>query len=564
MIRTHAQTKDTIRVIPLGGVEEIGKNMTAIEYKGDIIAIDAGVQFPDEDFPGINYIIPNTKYLEARRNRVKALFITHGHLDHVGAIPYILDRIGNPTIYTNRLTRAMIEKRMEEFPHLPKARIQEVHAGENISFGAIRASFFDTTHTIADALGIIVHTELGDIVYPGDFKIEHDGSGTPTDTEREKLEMIGKGNNLLLMLESTNVERPGFSLPEKTVHKNLEELFKQAPGRIITATFASLLERVIEIIQIAERLGRRVVIDGRSMKVNLEIANQLGLVKLKKDVMIPIADIGNYPPEKIVAIVTGAQGEENAALMRIAEKRHKHIKVHKKDTVFLSSSIIPGNEKSVDKLKDELARQGARIIHYGVADIHSSGHAYRGELELMHRYIKAKFFVPIHGTYFKLHTNGEVAEDCGIPEQHIVIPSHNGAIIEVTRTGIRELKESAPHELVVVDGSGVGDVQEVVIRDRQALAQEGIFVIIVVIDSKTGAVKVSPDIISRGFIYLRESQELLKRTRYLIRKTAEDATAKMHPLNVTYLRELLRKQVSKYLFQKTKRNPMVLPVIIEA
>lgn len=559
-----AEPGNNLRIIPLGGVEEIGKNMTAIEYKGDIVVIDAGFQFPGEEHPGISYIIPNTKYLESRKDKIRALIVSHGHMDHVGGIPYIIERIGNPPIYATRLSKAMILKRNEEFPQLPPANIIEITSKDVIQLGKhFKARFFDSTHTIPDAVGIVLETELGNIVYPGDFKINHDGKGNPSEAELVLFEKMGKENNLILMLESTNVERPGFSFTEAEVHKNLERLFSETKGRIVIATFASLLERIIEIVHIAEKLGRKVAIDGRSIKVNLEIAKELGIAKFKKGTFVPIEEFESFPPDKILAMVTGAQGEENAVMMRTAEKRHKHIKIHKGDTVYLSASAIPGNERSIDKLKDDLTRQGAKVIHYGIEAIHSSGHAYREELRLLHKVMKAKFFIPVHGNYYKLAMNAELAKETGMPENHIAIPQKNGAIIETDGQKIMELKESAPSTLVVVDGSGASDVKEVVLRDRQALAEDGIFVAVATVDMKTGKVRNSPDIISRGFIYLRESQELLKQSRYVIRKSIEDMTGKMNPINMAYVRESLRERVAKFLFQKTKRKPMVLPVIIE-
>lgn len=550
-----------VRIIPLGGVEGIGKNMTIVEYGNDIVIIDAGLEFSTEETPGIDFIIPNTKYLETRKSKIRGLIISHGHLDHVGAIPYIMERLGLPTIYTTRLTKAMIKKRQEEFPHSPAINIEEIKSDSVIKLGQLKARFFDITHTIPDAIGTIIETPLGNVIYPGDFKIELDAKGKPTHID--EYTKIGKEKNLALLMESTNAEAPGFSVPEGTVHKNLEKIISEAKGRVITGTFSSLLERIIEIIKIAERLDRKVVIDGYSMKSNVEIAKELGLFKPKPNTIITADKIGDYPPSKIIAICTGAQGEENAALMRIANRRHKYIKIQKDDTLILSSSVIPGNERNIQNLKDNMARQGAKIIHYRVADVHASGHAYQEELKMMAKMLRPKFLVPIHGYYFMLKTNADLAESIGIPRENIAIPISNGCIIEATKDKIHTLKETAPANLVMVDGLGVGDVQEVVMRDRQALAQDGIFVIIAAVDSQTGKVRNSPDIISRGFVYLRESQELLKHVRYLIRKTVEDATGKMHPINMDYVKNLLRENVGKFLFQKTKRRPMVLTVLIE-
>lgn len=555
------ENKNKIKIIPLGGVEEIGRNMTVIEYKDDIVVIDAGLQFPEEGTPGIDYILPNTKYLESRKDKIRGLLLTHGHLDHVGGIPYLMKLIGNPTIYTTKLTKAMALKRQEEFPHMPKIRIEEKKAGDEMKLGKnFIIKFFDVTHTIPDAIGIAVKTDMGNIIYPGDAKIEHDSKGNPTKID-EYLK-LGKEKNLLLLLESTNAEKQGYSLTENTVRKNLESLFKSVGKRIIVGTFSSQIERIIAIVKIAEKLNKKVAVDGFSMKTNLEIAKKLNLFKPKKGTLISIKEIDNYPEEKIVIVCTGAQGEEDASLMRIASHRHKHIQLHDGDTVVLSSSIIPGNEKSIQTLKDNLAKQGAAIIHYAVADIHASGHAYAEELKLITKMINPQFFMPIHGHYFMLKTNAVLAESVGIPKKNIAVVSKNGSVIEVDKQGIRILKESVPSSYVMVDGLGVGDVREVVLRDRQMLAQDGIFVVIVAVDTKTGKVKGSPDIISRGFVYLKESQELLKRTRYIIRKIVEES-AQMHPINVTYMKDQLRDRIGKFLFQKTKRRPMVLPVVIE-
>ncbi|MEW5907978.1 MAG: ribonuclease J, partial [Patescibacteria group bacterium] len=350
-------SNEKIRIIPLGGAEEIGRNMTVVEYGDDIIVIDAGLQFPEEETPGIDYIVPNTKYLESRKNKIRCLIISHGHLDHVGAIPYIIDRLGNPIIYTTKLTKAMILKRQEEFPHSLKLNIEEMKSSQNVKIGKnLKLRFFDITHTIPDAIGTIIESPLGNIIYPGDFKIERDKSGKLVNVEQ--FVRLGKEKNLVLLMESTNAEQPGFSISENTVRDTLEKIFKEAGGRIIISTFASQIERIIEIIKIAENLGKKVAIDGFSLKANIEIAKELGFFKPKKNIMITIDTINHYSPEKIIVICTGAQGEEKAALMRIANRKHKYVKIQKGDTAILSSSIIPGNEKSIQNLKDNLSRQG--------------------------------------------------------------------------------------------------------------------------------------------------------------------------------------------------------------
>ncbi|MBU1091331.1 ribonuclease J, partial [Patescibacteria group bacterium] len=548
-------TQTKIRIIPLGGVEEIGRNMTAIEYKNSIVVFDIGLQFPDGETPGIDYILPNTKYLEARKHKIKCVVLSHGHLDHIGGVPYLMERLGNPIIYTTKLTKAMVLKRQEEFPHTSNLHIQEIKAGDKIKLDKDFAlKFFDITHTIPDAIGTVLETPLGNIVYPGDAKIKHDDKGNPAGLE--EYAKLGREKVLALLLESTNSEKPGFSISEDTVKKNLEKLFSEAKGRIIVGTFASQIERIVEIVKIAEKLNRKVAIDGFSMKSNLEIANKLGFFRPKKGTIISAKSISEYPDSRILALCTGAQGEEYAALMRIANSKHTHIKLHEGDTVVLSSSIIPGNEKNIQNLKDNLARQSAKIIHYEVAEIHASGHAYSEELKLMIKAMRPKFFIPVHGHYFMLKTNANLAESLGIPKKNIAVAVRNGTIIEVSKDNISISKEKAPANYVMVDGLGVGDVKEVVLRDRQMLAQDGIFVIIAAIDTQTGKVKGSPDIISRGFVYLRESQDLLKSARYIIRKIVEES-ANMHPINMTYVKDQIRERVGKYLFQKTKRRPMV-------
>jgi ribonuclease J len=555
---------DNIRIIPLGGVEEIGKNMTVVEYKDDIIVIDCGFQFKDESTPGVDYILPNTKYLEERKDRIRAVIITHGHLDHTGAIPYIMPRIGNPPLYTRGLTTVLIKKRQEEFPQFPPLDIRVVEKDDIIKIGALKVKFFAVTHTIPDAMGVIIETPYGSIVHTGDLKLDHD-NGIPTEAEEEEWDKKFKNEKvLLLMADSTNVENPGFSLPEKVVHKNIEEIIKNVKSRLIIATFASLLERLIKIIEISEKYGKKIVVEGRSMKQNIEIVKHLGILKVKKDTIITSEQIDNYPPDRIVAIATGAQGDEFTALMRMATKTHKHFKINKRDTILLSSSVVPGNERAVQKMKDNLSRQGASIIHYRIADVHSSGHANRDETAWIHKKIRPKFFMPAHGYHYMLRVHGEIAMQAnGLSEHDVIIPD-NGTIIEIQDKGTKivRLKEKAPSGVVMVDGFSVGDIQEVVIRDRQMLAQDGIFIIFAILNAKTGKLKKSPDIISRGFVYLRESQELLHQARIVIKKTVEDSTQGMNPINFDYVKTNLTDDVSKFLFQKTNKRPIVIPVLL--
>jgi ribonuclease J len=555
---------DSIRIIPLGGVEEIGKNCTMIEVGDDIIVIDIGFQFKDENTPGIDYILPNTKYVEERKDKVRAVIITHGHLDHIGAIPFVMPRIGNPPLYTRLLTSVMIKKRQEEFLHMPPLDLRVVEKDETITVGKLKVRFFSVTHTIPDAMGLIIETPYGSIVHTGDLKLDHI-DGVPTEAEEAEYKRAFKNENvLMLMADSTNVENPGFSIPEKQVHKNIEEIIKNVQGRLIVATFSSLLERILKIIEFAEKYGKKVCVEGRSMKQNIEICKQLGLLKPKKDTMISSEEIDQTPPERLIILATGAQGDEYAAMMRMANKTHKYVKITKRDTILLSSSVVPGNERAVQKLKDNLSRQGAHIIHYKIADVHSSGHANRDETAWIHKRIHPKFFMPLHGYHYMLRVHGEIAREANnLPEESVIIPD-NGAILEIQNKGqkIVRLKEKAASNIVMVDGFSVGDIQDVVIRDRQALAQDGIFIVFAIVNSQTGRLRKSPDIISRGFVYLRESQALLHEARILIKNSVEKSTHGMNPINVDYIKENITDEVSRFLLQKTAKRPMVIPVIL--
>jgi ribonuclease J len=577
-----ALAPDAIRIIPLGGVEEIGKNMTAIQYGDDIVVIDIGFQFKDDDTPGIDFILPNTKYLEERQDRIRAVVITHGHLDHIGGIPYIMPRIGNPPLYTRLLTSVLIQKRQEEFPGLPKIDIQVVEKNSTITVGKLKVRFFAVTHTIPDSMGVIIETPYGSIVHTGDLKLDHD-AGIPTQAENDEYDrafpilqsppggankLASPTNVLMLMADSTNVENPGFSLPEKVVHKNLENIIKNMQGRLIIATFSSLLERLLKIVEFAELYGKKVVVEGRSLKQNIEICKHLGLLKAKKDTIISVDDLENFPPDRIVILSTGAQANDFSALVRMSNKTHAKIKITPRDTIVLSSSVIPGNERPIQKLKDNLSRQGAKILHYKIADVHSSGHANRDETAWIHRKIHPKFFMPLHGYHYMLRAHGDIAKETnGLLESDVVIPD-NGSIVEIRPsadgggTKILKLKEKAASGLVLVDGFSVGDVQDVVIRDRKALAEDGIFIVFGIMNAETGKLKKSPDIISRGFIYLRENQELLHEVRLLVKDTAERSTKGMNPFSVDIVKDNITDAVSKYLLQKTAKRPMVIPVIL--
>ena len=557
--------KDVIRIIPLGGVEEIGKNMTAIEIGDDIIVIDAGMFFANEETPGVDYVIPNTTYLEERKHKIRAMLITHGHLDHIGGVPIVLSRIGNPKVYSRNLSVLMMKKRQAEFPHLPPLNAEVVEKDEVIMCGKIKIRFFGVTHTIPDSMGIIIETPHGWIVNPGDYKLDQ-VDGIVTDEEQKEYEIFDKAKVLLLMTDSTNIENEGFALPEVKVYQGLENLIRRITGRIIIAAFASHISRLIKVIQIAENLGKKIVLNGRSMKANMEVAFEAGLFKPKKDTIIPIEEIDNYPAGKVVILTTGGQGEEFSGLNRAANKTDKKFSIKEGDTIILSASIVPGNERQVQKMKDSLSRQGVKIISYrtpGEDFVHATGHGNKEDIKWLHKKVHSKFFVPIHGNHYHLELHKSLAMELGMDEKNIVVPD-NGSIIEISPDGekLSVRKEKAPSAPMMVDGVSVSDVQEVVIRDRQMLAQDGMFVIISAVDANTGKLKKSPDLISRGFVYLKENQELLRACRVIIKKTIEESTGDMRTVDFDAIKANLGEQVSKFLFQKTAKRPLVIPVII--
>ncbi len=555
-----------IRIIPLGGVEEIGKNMTAIEIGDDIIVIDAGMFFSNESTPGIDYVIPNTRYLEERKDKIRALVVTHGHLDHIGGVPLVLSRIGNPPVYSRNLSVLLMKKRQSEFPHLPAMNTNIVEKDQTITLGNVKVRFWGVTHTIPDSMGLIIETPYGNIVTPGDYKLDQIDGVVQPDEEKEYAQ-FDTANNLLLMTDSTNIENEGFSLAEVKVHQGIENILRRETGsRIFMAAFASSISRLIKVVEIAEELGKKIVIEGRSMKTNLDIAIQAGLLKPKKDSIISIDQIDSFPPNRILILVTGAQGEEFGYLNRLANKSVKKLALRKGDRIILSSSIVPGNERAVQSMKDGLSRQGVKIISFrtpGEEFVHATGHGNKEDIKWLHRKMHAKFFIPIHGHHYHLELHKELAMELGMPEENIVVPD-NGSIIEITNEGtkINVRKEKAPSSPMIVDGFSVGDEQNVVIRDRQLLSEDGMFVVIATVDQKTGLLRKSPDIISRGFVYLKENQDLLRQTRLYIKKTVEIAFQTNEMVDIDRLKNDVADGVSKYLLQKTAKRPLVIPVIL--
>ena len=560
--------KPTVKIIPLGGLDEVGRNMTVFEYHDpalnikDIIIVDIGLQFPEEDMPGIDYIIPDISYLKDNDllKHIKGVIITHGHYDHIGGIPHLMGQLGNPAIYTAPLTRGIILKKQADFKDQQKPNIILIGKDDKIKLGAFDVEFFRVNHNIPDGLGIVIKTAIGTIVHSGDFKFDHSPIGDePADISR--IAQIGSQKILALLSDSTNAENPGYSISEKTIQDNLEIIFKDSPGRIILATFASLLSRVQEVINLAEKYDRKVAIDGYSMRLNVEAAKELGYIKAQKSIFINASQIDSYPPNKIIVVCTGAQGEGNAVLMRIASREHRYVQVRKGDTVIFSSSVVPGNERSVQGLKDLLCQQGAKIYHSQMMDIHASGHAQQEDLKMMINLINPKFFIPIHGSFYMRKAHAELAEAVKIPSENIVM-AQNGNIINIEENKIWMDKKKVPTNYIMVDGLGIGDVGQVVLRDRQAMARDGMFVIIIAIDKQTGEIKTSPDIISRGFIYMRESQELLKQVRQRTRLIVKQTIGQQIPINWTDVKDNLRDKIGQFLYTKTQRRPMVLPVII--
>ncbi|MDD5639794.1 MAG: ribonuclease J [Candidatus Pacebacteria bacterium] len=553
-----------LRIIPLGGLGEVGRNMMLLEYKDEILVIDIGFRMPEEDMPGIDYIIPNIDYLKEnnRYKKIVGVLITHGHFDHIGAIPYVMNAIGNPPMFASALARGIILKRQDEFPEHPKLDITEVCDGYKTKLGNFEVEFFRQNHNIPDNMGIFIKTPMGNIVHTSDYKFDNFPVNEPA-TNFDKLKEIGNRGISLLMSDSTGAEEEGHSLSEKQIFENMENIFKNAKGRVIVSTFSSLVNRIQQVITLSEKYNRRVGFIGHSMKSNVEITKKLGYLKTEKGTLLKkVADANNIPDNQITIMCTGAQGEENAGLMRIATGEHQSIHVKPGDTIIFSSSVIPGNERTVQMVKDDLLRQKATVLNYKMMDIHAGGHAQREELRQMLSIMKPKFFMPVHGQYSMLFANARLAEDWGMNEKNVVL-AESGQIINLHPNKIEIDKQEVPSDYIMVDGLGVGDVGEIVLRDRKMLAEDGIFVVIAVVNRKSGKVQESPDIISRGFVYLKESKELLYQTRKKTIQTIEKATASGQVVNWTYVRDNVKNTLGDFLFQKTQRRPMVLPVIIE-
>jgi ribonuclease J len=556
------KTQNNLKIIPLGGCEEVGRNMTVFEYGKDIVILDMGIQFPEEDMHGINYVIPNTAYLRGKEKNIKAVIFSHGHMDHIGAANILLKKLGNPQIIGRPFTIEMIKYRMEDYSKGSSKGLKTIYVKnikDEIDLGAFKLNFFPVDHAIMDAVGITLITPSGTVIHPGDWMIEHG----PIARKKLKYNHLAKiSKPTILMLESIGATNSKKPVTEKQMFSNLERLIKEAPGRTIIATFSSQLERIRQIIEFASKINKKVALDGFSIKIGVEIAKNLGYMKIKKGTLIPINKIADYPDKKIVVLCTGAQGEENAVLPRIVEGNHKFISIKKIDTVVFSSSVIPGNERTIQRLKDKLYRLSDNIIHSDIMDVHTSGHSNIKDIEEIIKQIRPTYFIPVYANHFMLKEAAKIARRLGIAENKIIVPD-NGSVIQVNKKEIKTDKKKVPTDYIFVDGSGIGDVGEIVLKDRQKLAEDGMFVIVAVVDKKTGQVKSSPDIISRGFIYLRESKELLAETRkktiHIINKTTGNGGA----VNWINLKEELRKKIGDFLFSKTERRPIILPVLIE-
>lgn len=557
-VHTFGTGKDKLRVMVLGGLEEVGRNCTLLEYGNDIIMIDMGLQFPEEDMPGIDYIIPNMSYLRGKERNVRGVIITHGHYDHIGAIPHTIPRIGNPPIFGLPITAGIVRKRQEDYPG-PNLNIKEVTVDDRLVLGSFNVEFVHINHSIPDAVGIIVHTPVGTIVHTGDWKFDY----TPTDgkpADFMKIAQTGANGVLALMGDSTNAGQPGHQVSEREIGITLASIIEKAKGRVIIGTFASMLSRIRQITEIAQETGRKIAVDGFSMKTNVEIARELGYIKVKPGVFIDIERVDDYPLNKVIVMCTGAQGEERASLMRIATGDHRSVKLVEGDTVIFSSSIIPGNERTVQRLKDTLYRKGAEVINYQMMDVHAGGHAKNEDIKLMLLLFKPKYYIPIEGNHFLLCENSKVAQSIGYPKENIFI-ADNGQVMEFTHDEGKLTEERVPTDYVFVDGLGVGDVSEVILRDRKELAADGMIVVITVIDTKTGLLVGNPDITSRGFIHMKENKELIEETREKVRGIIHGHDKKSLT-DENMIKEKIRDEIGAFLFVKTQRRPMVLPVII--
>ena len=551
---------DKLKVMCLGGLQEIGKNMTVLEYGGDIIIIDCGMGFPDEDMPGVDLVIPDFSYLVKNADRIRGVLITHGHEDHIGSVPYLLRQINVP-IFGTSLSLGIIEGKLDEIPAPNEPELYTVEAGDVINLGVFKAEFIHVNHSIADACAIAITTPVGVVYHSGDFKLDV----SPIDGQIMDLTRIGEiGRNgiTLLLCETTNAERPGYTPSERTVGSSLERIFAQYEDRrLIIATFSSNVHRVQQIINTSAKRGRKVAVLGRSMVNVIGAAAELGYMELPDGVLIDVADIKRYKPEQITLITTGSQGEPMSALYRIAFSEHDRVKISPRDVVVLSSSAIPGNEKLVGRIINALVRSGVKVVNDSVEDVHVSGHACREEIKLLMALLKPKFFMPIHGEYRHLYAGKEIAEFMGIPSENIFVPEL-GRVLEVDRKSAK-FNGEVPAGRVLIDGSGVGDIGNVVLRDRKHLAEDGLVAIVATVNAEDGMIVAGPEVVSRGFVYVKESEALMTRVRKIAEESLDKSLAKGGKKDMAEIKGRLRDDLAKFISKETKRKPMILTIIME-
>ncbi len=548
-----------LKIMVLGGLEEVGRNCTLFEYDNDIIFVDMGLQFPEEDQPGVDYIIPNMSYVRGKEKNVRGVVITHGHYDHIGAIPHVVPRIGNPPIFGLPMTAGIIRKRQEDFEGT-KLNIKEVRVDDRLVLGNFQVEFVHINHSIPDAVAVVVHTPVGTVIHTGDWKFDYTPIGAPP-ADFIKLASLGARGVLAVMGDSTNASHAGHQISEREIASTLKLIIEKSQGRVIVGTFASLLGRVRQIFDIAQELGKKVALDGYSMKTNVEIAKMLKYITVKPGTMIDINQVNDYPKDKVIIICTGAQGEERASLMRIANDEHRSVRIQPNDTVIFSSSIIPGNERTVQRLKDTLYRKGAEVIHYQMMDVHAGGHAMKEDIKLMLLLLKPKYYIPIEGNHFLLRENAKVAYMMGIPKENVFV-ADNGQVMEFTRAGGKLTDVRVPSDYVFVDGLGVGDVSEVILRDRQTLAADGMVVVITPVAEKTGAMAGEMQIVSHGFLQMDRTPELVEELKKVMGKILDDKDGKSQA-DPDAIKRKIRDEVGAFLFLKTQRRPMIIPVLIE-
>ncbi len=552
------QKSKKIKITPLGGLHEVGKNMTVFEYGSDLLILDCGLAFPDDDMLGVDMVIPDITYLQKHKNRIRGIVLTHGHEDHIGAIPYVLKEFNVP-VFGTKLTLGILKNKLTEHGILNSTKLNVINPGETFKLGDFKVEFIRSNHSIADAVAVAFHTPAGTVLHTGDFKID----STPINGEMIDLGRIGelgKKGVLLLMSDSTNAERRGYTMSERTVGATFDNVFDNCNKRIFVATFASNIHRVQQIINAAVKYGRKVAVSGRSMENVLAAAIELGYMNIPKNTLITLDEIGRYPKDKLVIITTGSQGETMSALSRMAYSGHKKVNIEPDDLVIISASPIPGNEKAISNVINELLKRGAEVIYESLADVHVSGHACQEELKIILALAKPKYFMPVHGEYKHLSRHRDLALQMGMDSKDIFM-MENGKVLEVSEAS-GKFTGTVPSGRVLVDGLGVGDVGNIVLRDRKHLAEDGLIVVVTTIDQEMKAVVAGPDIISRGFVYVREAEDLMDSMRDKASEVLEECLSR-NTLDWSSLKSSLKNELGSYIFAKTKRKPMILPVIMD-